>query len=74
MAEVLGGAITLRMLLRLPLCIGSLVIAAVSLAMLLTSSYKRIERWIIAFAGVVGLSFLAELALVDVSWKEAAVA
>ncbi len=74
MAEVLGGAIALSMLLGLPLRIGSLVIAAVSLAMLLTSSYKRIERWIIAFVSVVGLSFLAELVLVDVGWKEAAVA
>ena len=40
--------------------------------MLLTSSYKRSERWIIAFVSIVGLSFLAELALVEVDWPSAA--
>lgn len=72
MAEVLGAAIALNMLLGLPLRAGCVITAAASLAMLATSSYKRIERWIIAFVSVVGLSFLAELALVDVSWPAAA--
>lgn len=72
MAEVLGAAIALNMLLGLPLRAGCVITAAASLAMLATSSYKRIERWIIAFVSIVGLSFLAELALVDVSWPAAA--
>lgn len=38
----------------------------------MTNSYKRAERWIIAFVGVVGLSFLAELTLVKVDWPMAA--
>lgn len=38
----------------------------------MTNSYKHAERWIIAFVGVVGLSFLAELALVKVDWPQAA--
>ena len=68
MAEVLGGAIALQMLFGLPVRAGCVIVAAVSMAMLMTSSYKRAERWIIAFVGVVGLSFLAELALVKVDW------
>ena len=72
MAEVLGAAIALQMLFGLPLRAGCVIVAAASLLMLATSSYKRIERWIIAFVSVVGLSFLAELALVDVSWPAAA--
>ena len=72
MAEVLGGGIALQMLLGLPLRAGCAIVAAASLAMLFSSSYKRIERWIIAFVSVVGLSFLAELALVDVDWGAAA--
>lgn len=71
MAEVLGAAIALQMLFGLPLRAGCVIVAAASLLMLATSSYKRIERWIIAFVSVVGLSFLAELALVDVSWPAA---
>ena len=72
MAEVLGGAIALQMLFGLPVRAGCVIVAAVSTAMLMTSSYKRAERWIIAFVGVVGLSFLAELALVQVDWPQAA--
>ena len=58
MAEILGGAIALQMLFGLPVRAGCVIVAAVSMAMLMTSSYKRAERWIIAFVGVVGLSFL----------------
>ena len=72
MAEVLGGAIALQMLFGLPVRAGCVIVAAASIAMLMTSSYKRAERWIIAFVGVVGLSFLAELALVKVDWPQAA--
>jgi len=72
MAEVLGGAIALQMLFGLPLRAGCLIVAAASMAMLLTSSYKKAERWIIAFVSVVGLSFLAELAMVQVDWPQAA--
>ena len=71
MAEVLGAGIALQMLFGLPLRAGCAIVAMASLAMLLSSSYKRIERWIIAFVSVVGLSFLAELALVDVDWAQA---
>ena len=72
MAEVLGGAIALQMLFGLPVRAGCVIVTAVSMAMLMTSSYKRAERWIITFVGVVGLSFLAELALVKVDWPQAA--
>ena len=72
MAEVLGGAIALQMLFGLPVRAGCVIVAAASMAMLMTNSYKRAERWIIAFVGVVGLSFLAERALVKVDWPQAA--
>lgn len=73
MAEVLGGAVALQMLFGLPLRFGCIVVAAASMTMLLTSSYKQAERWIIAFVSVVGLSFLAELVMVEVDWPRAAV-
>ena len=52
MAEILGGAIALQMLLGLPLRAGAVVVAAVSLVMLLTNSYMRVERWIIGFVSL----------------------
>ena len=73
LAEVLGGAIALQMLFGLPLPVGSLLVAAASTALLMSSSYKRVERWIIAFVSLIGLSFLFELALVRVDWAHAAV-
>lgn len=72
MAEILGGAIALNMLFGLPIKIGSVIIALASLALLLSNSYQRVERWIIAFVSIIGIAFLVELALVHVSWPEAA--
>lgn len=71
LAEILGAAIGLNMLFGLPLKIGSALAAAVSLAMVLTNGYKRIEIWIIGFVSLIGLSFLFELSLVDIPWGEA---
>ena len=71
MAEVLGGAIALNMLFGLPERIGSIIIAAVALALLLTNSYGKIEKWIIGFVSIIGISFLAELAMVHVDWASA---
>ena len=73
LAEVLGGAIALQMLFGLPVRVGSVIVGAFSVAMLATNSYRRIERWIIAFVSLIGLAFLAELALVNVDWPQAAV-
>jgi manganese transport protein len=39
--------------------------------MLYTNSYRFIEKWIIAFVSIIGLSFLYELSLVDVDWNAA---
>lgn len=73
MAEVLGGAIALQMLFGLPVRVGAALVAAVSLALLLTNSYTRVERWIIGFVSLIGLSFLIEVMLVDIDWTQAAV-
>jgi len=39
--------------------------------MLFTNSYKKIERSIIAFVSVIGISFIYELFLVDIDWPAA---
>lgn len=72
LAEILGGAIALEMLFDIPIIWGSLLTAFFVTIMLFTNSYKRIERSIIAFVSVIGLSFLYELFLVDVDWPLAA--
>ena len=75
MAEVLGAALGLSLLFpRLPYQAGAVLVLGVVLALLLTNSYPRLEKLIIAFVSLIGLSFLFELTLVDVSWGQTAVA
>jgi manganese transport protein len=71
LAEVLGGAIALNMLFGLPIRIGSIMITILVMIMLFTNSYRKIEKWIIGFVSIIGLSFLYELYLVDVDWPAA---
>lgn len=73
MAEVLGGAIALQMLFNIPIKLGSILVAATSLALLLGNSYARVEKWIIGFVSLIGISFLIEILMVDVDWPQAAI-
>jgi len=73
LAEILGGAIALQMLFNVPIRIGSLLVTIFVIILLFTHSYKKIEKWIIGFVSVIGLSFLYEMFLVDVDWAKAGV-
>ena len=68
LAEILGGAIALEMLLDVPIIGGAVLTTVFVSVMLFTNSYKKIERSIIAFVSVIGLSFIYELFLVDIDW------
>ena len=72
LAEILGGAIALEMLFGIPIVWGSVLTTLFVIIMLFSNSYKRIERIIIAFVSIIGLSFLYELFLVDIDWPLAA--
>ena len=71
LAEILGGAIALQMLFNIPIRAGSIMVVAFVLVMLFTNGYQMIEKWIIAFVSVIGLSFLYELSLVNIDWDSA---
>ncbi|MDD4990663.1 MAG: Nramp family divalent metal transporter [Paludibacter sp.] len=71
LAEILGGAIALNMLFKIPIQVGALLVTAFVFIMLFTNSYRMIEKWIIAFVSVIGLSFLYELSLVNINWDSA---
>ena len=73
LAEILGGAIALNMLFDVPIRAGALLVMIFVLIMLFTNSYKAIEKWIIAFVSIIGLSFLYELSLVNIDWNSAMV-
>lgn len=71
LAEILGGAIALNMLFDLPIRAGALLVTIFVIIMLYTNAYRMIEKWIIAFVSVIGLSFFYELSLVDIDWNSA---
>ena len=72
LAEILGGAIALQMLFGISIKVGAVLTTLFVIVMLFTNSYKRIDKAIIAFVSVIGLSFIYEIFLIDVDWQEAA--
>lgn len=71
LAEVLGGAIALNLLTGLPIKLGAILTLALVLFLLFTNSYRRLEKLIIGFVSLIGISFVYELSIVDVEWGQA---
>lgn len=71
LAEILGGAIALNLLFHMPIKIGAVLVLLLILYLLFTNTYKKLEKWIIGFVSLIGISFLYELSLVNVNWGEA---
>jgi manganese transport protein len=70
LAELLGAAIGLNMLTGVPLVIGALLAATFSIWMLFSKNYQRLEKWIMGFVSLIGLAFVFEIWLADVSWVQ----
>jgi manganese transport protein len=73
LAEILGGAIALNMLFGVPVKIAAVLVTIFVMIMLFSNSYRKIERWIIGFVSIIGLSFLYELFLVKIDWLQAGI-
>lgn len=71
MAEILGGAIALNVLFQVPIKVGAILVLILILILIFTNSYTKIEKWIIGFVSLIGISFLYELYLVHPTWTEA---
>lgn len=72
LAEILGAAIALEMLFGIPLIIGATAATVICGFLLLSNSYSRVEKGIIAFVSLIGFSFLYELTLTNTEWAEVA--
>jgi manganese transport protein len=70
-AEILGASIALQMLFNIPIRIGASIVLAGILVLVFTNSYRKIEKIIMVFVSIIGLSFLFELSLVSVEWPAA---
>jgi len=73
LAELLGGAIALHMLFSIPIRIGAIITLITIIILLFSNSYRKLEKWIIGFVSLIGLSFIYELTLSDISWSQAAI-
>lgn len=71
LAEILGAAIALNMLFKIPIKIGSIMAFGLIMWMIFTNSYRKLEKWIIGFVSLIGISFIFELTLVHVEWGKA---
>jgi len=72
LAEFLGGAIGLSLLLHLPLLIGMGITAVITYALLIfgKGGFRRLELIIGALVGIIGLSYLVELFIAPVAWAQ----
>ena len=71
LAEILGGAIALNMLFQLPIKVGSVLVLVVALWLQFSNSYQKIEKIIIGFVSIIGLSFIFEICIVHIHWDAA---
>lgn len=74
LAEFLGGALGLALLFHLPLLAGMAITGLVTYAILALDKrgFRPIELIIGGLIAVVALAYVAELAIVDVSWSDVA--
>ena len=72
LAEILGGAIALAILFGLPLQVGTVLTTILCAWLLWSNSYKKLEKIIIGFVSIIGISFLIELNFVSIDWSAAA--
>lgn len=72
LAEILGGALALQMLFKIPVKIGAVLVTVLVLYLLFSNTYRKLEKWIIGFVSLIGISFIYELKLANVDWGLAA--
>lgn len=75
LAEIVGMAIGLNLLFGLPLLAGVIITAfdTLLLLMLLNKGIRKMEAFIISLVSVIGISFFANMLIVEPEWKEVAV-
>jgi manganese transport protein len=71
LAEILGGAIALQLLLGIPIRIGAIIILCLVIFLLFSNTYTKLEKLIIGFVSIIGFSFLYEMSIVAIDWPVA---
>ncbi len=72
LAEIVGGAVALRILFGVPLLVGGVIVTLVSMGLLAVQSDRRrrpFELLIMALLVVITIGFVAGLTVADLSWS-----
>ena len=72
LAEILGAALGLSILFRVPLRMGTLCVGLFVVTIIWFQHYRALERLIVGFVSAIGLCYLIELYLVKPDWAQAA--
>ncbi len=72
LAEILGAALGLNILLGIPVKIAAVSSAVFVLTMLWLQRYQQVEKMVVAFVSLIGICYLVELYLVKPDWGAAA--
>jgi len=74
LAEFIGGAVGLSLLLHIPLMVGMAIVAVLTLGILQMErwGFRPIELVIGAFVATIGLCYIVELVIAPVNWGQAA--
>jgi manganese transport protein len=69
-AEILGAAIGLYVLLRIPITVGAIAAAVVVGVITWSERYRPLEKVIVVAVALIGLCYLVELSLVKPDWGQ----
>ena len=58
-------------MLHIPIKVGSVFVLILIIWLLYSNTYTKLEKWIIGFVSIIGVSFIYELSLVHLNWSEA---
>ncbi|HIE35170.1 MAG TPA: hypothetical protein EYP79_03105 [Campylobacterales bacterium] len=67
-AELLGGAIGFNLLFGFPLWVGALITVILEVFFIVTQRYHQLEKIILAFLGIISISYIIELFIVKPDW------
>ena len=68
-AELLGGAIGFRLLFGFPLWLGAFITVIFEVFFIVTQRYHQLEKIILAFLGIISISYIIELFIVKPDWS-----
>ncbi len=72
LAELLGAAIGLYVLLRVPIAVGAALAVMAAALIISFQGYSKLEKIVVGFVSAIGVCYLIEMGMVHPNWGQAA--